>query len=143
MTLNNLDSLNSLGGSGVYLTSLDDITQNPAWLNGVAPDGSGKTNGAQSCAVIVNDHGTSTVDAFYMYFYAYNEGNTVLGQEFGDHVGDWEHNMVRFENGVPTAVWYSQHSNGEAFTYACLEKEGDRPVSYSAKGSHANYAIAG
>jgi len=143
LTLNNLDSLNSLGGASVYLTSLDDITKNPSWFKGVTPDGSGKTNGAVSSAIIVNDHGSGFVDAFYFYFYAYNEGNTVLGQEFGDHVGDWEHNMIRFSNGIPQAVWYSQHSNGEAFTYECVEKHGQRPVSYSAKGSHANYATTG
>ena len=132
-----------MGGASVYLTSDVDITTNPSWLNGVAPDSTGKTNGATSCAVIVNDHGSGQVDAFYMYFYAYNQGTMVLGQEIGDHVGDWEHNMIRFSNGVPQAVWYSQHSNGEAFTYDCLEKNGVRPVVYSAKGSHANYAITG
>ena len=105
LTLDNLASLNNLGGKNVYLTSVDDITKNPSWLNGVKPDGSGKTNGAVSCAVIVNDHGAGNVDAYYMYFYAYNEGDTVLGQEIGDHVGDWEHNMIRFKNGVPQSVW--------------------------------------
>lgn len=39
---------------------------------------------------------------------------------------DWEHNMVRFANGTPTAVWYSQHSNGEAFTYDAVQKSGLR-----------------
>jgi len=34
--------------------------------------------------------------------------------------------MVRFENGTPTAVWYSQHNNGEAFKYPILEKNGLR-----------------
>lgn len=56
---------------------------------------------------------------------------------------DWEHNMIRFANGKPTQVWYSQHAFGEAFTYDCLEKQGDRPVAYSGNGSHANYAIKG
>jgi hypothetical protein len=52
--------------------------------------------------------------------------------------------MMRFANGVPQAVWYSQHANGQAFTYATVEKTPDgRPIAYSAKGSHANYAIAG
>ena len=143
LTLDNLDSLNGLGGTNVYLTSVDDITQDPAWLKGVAPDSTGKTDGAVSCAIIVNDHGSGLVDVFYMYFYAYNRGNVVLGQEVGDHVGDWEHNMIRFQNGVPSEVWYSQHANGEAFEYSCLEKQGVRPVAYSANGSHANYAITG
>ena len=143
MTLSNLDALNPLGGTNVYLTSVDDITKNPAWLRGVEPDSTGKTNSATSCAIVVNDHGSGEVDVFYMYFYAYNRGNVVLGQEIGDHVGDWEHNMIRFSNGVPQAIWYSQHNNGEAFTYSCVEKQGQRPVSYSANGSHANYAITG
>ncbi|KAL8683107.1 MAG: hypothetical protein Q9186_000921 [Xanthomendoza sp. 1 TL-2023] len=141
LTLDNLASLNNLGGADVYLTSVDDITKNPAWLKGVKPDANGKTNGATTAAVIVNDHGSGNVDAFYMYFYAFNQGNTVLGQEIGDHVGDWEHNMIRFKNGVPQAI--CQHSYGEAFTYSAVEKQGQRPVAYSAKGTHATYATPG
>ena len=80
-----------------------------------------------------------------MYFYAYNYGGTFLGTNLGNHVGgrslvprnmytadtypDWEHNMIRFANGVPTAVWYSQHDNGEAFTYGALLKSGLRVCS--------------
>ncbi len=53
--------------------------------------------------------------------------------------------MVRFQDGVPQAVWYSQHANGEAFVYNVVEKAADgiRPVAYSAVGSHANYAMSG
>jgi hypothetical protein len=50
--------------------------------------------------------------------------------------------MLRFENGIPKAVWYSQHEYGEAFTYEAVQKVGTRPIAYSAKGSHANYATA-
>lgn len=51
--------------------------------------------------------------------------------------------MIRFQDGVPSQVWYSQHGFGEAFTYSCLEKQGLRPVTYSGNGSHANYAVSG
>ncbi|KAL9582622.1 MAG: hypothetical protein Q9203_005419 [Teloschistes exilis] len=110
LTLDNLASLNNLGGSNVYLTSVDDVTQSPAWLKGVKPDSNGKTNGAKSCTVIVNDHGSGNVDAYYLYFYAFNQGNTVLGQEIGDHVGDWEHNMIRFKNGIPQSICTHDHT---------------------------------
>ncbi|OCK80769.1 hypothetical protein K432DRAFT_296964 [Lepidopterella palustris CBS 459.81] len=141
LTLDNLNELNSFGT--VYLTSKVDITTNPAWLNGVVPDSSGKTENAVPCAIIVNDHGSGNVDAFYMYFYAFNWGGVVLKQQFGDHVGDWEHNMIRFSDGIPTYIWYSQHSNGEAFAYKVVKKSGLRPITYSANGSHANYATTG
>ncbi|OJI85831.1 hypothetical protein ASPTUDRAFT_55436 [Aspergillus tubingensis CBS 134.48] len=145
LTLNNLAGLNKLGNTSVYLTSIEgiDATPEPAWFRGVRPDTNGKTNGAVSSTIITRNHGNGTVDAFYFYFYAYNMGNTVLGMQFGDHVGDWEHNMIRFDNGVPQAIWYSQHAGGEAFTYDATEKQGKRPIAYSANGSHAVYAVPG
>ncbi|KAG8534225.1 uncharacterized protein KY384_001069 [Bacidia gigantensis] len=139
LTLDNLDQLNGLDGANVYLTSSTD----PPWLFGVRPEGSGKTVGATSCAVIVNDHGSGLVDAFYMYFYAFDFGGVYFGQQVGNHVGDWEHTMVRFQDAKPQAIWFSQHSFGEAFTYDTVEKQGIRPVAYSANGTHANYATSG
>ncbi|EON68972.1 hypothetical protein W97_08230 [Coniosporium apollinis CBS 100218] len=143
LTLDNLDQLNPLGGKDVYLTSKVDITTNPAWLNGARPDSSGKISGATPCVVIVNDKGSGNVDAFYMYFWANNWGGEVLGKNLGNHVGDFEHNMIRFQNGVPKAVWYSQHGNGQAFKYSTVKKSGLRPLVYVSKGSHALYAITG
>lgn len=123
LTLDNLSSLNGLDGNNVYLTSQDDVEQNPAWLFGVTPDASGKTNGAVSSTIIVNDHGNGLVDAFYMYFYSFDFGGVYFDYfNIGNHVGDWEHNMIRFQDGQPQTVWYSQHANGEAFDYDILEK---------------------
>ena len=34
-----------------------------------------------------------------------------------------EHNMVRFINGVPKYVWYSQHASGQAFKYEVVKKD--------------------
>jgi len=51
--------------------------------------------------------------------------------------------MIRFEDGKPKAIWYSQHEYGEAFKWKVVKKIGKRPLAYSAKGSHANYAVEG
>ena len=81
--------LPALGGANIYLTSLDDVTENPTWLSGVKPDTSGRTGSANTSVVVVNDHGDGTVDAFYFYFYSFNLGNKVAGDNRGNHVGDW------------------------------------------------------
>ncbi|KAI9778819.1 MAG: hypothetical protein M1839_007909 [Geoglossum umbratile] len=152
LLLTNLDQLNTIGHCStsnfddcpIYLTSKDDVAKNPPWLYGVLPDPTThKTVGARSCAVIVSDRGNGIVDAFYMYFYAFNLGNVVLGQTLGNHVGDWEHTMVRFKDGKPIAMWFSQHDAGQAFTYDAVSKNGSRPIVYSAIGTHANYAVPG
>jgi hypothetical protein len=72
LTLHNLDELNALGGGGreIFLTSADDVTTNPRWIEGVAPDATGRTPNAVCCVVIVADRGGGGLDAFYMYFYA-------------------------------------------------------------------------
>lgn len=64
--------LNRLGGSRICLTALDDVSAvpEPNWMLGVHPDATGRTDGATSAVVIVNDHGGGDVDAFYFYFYA-------------------------------------------------------------------------
>ncbi|KAF2445806.1 hypothetical protein P171DRAFT_386640 [Karstenula rhodostoma CBS 690.94] len=148
LTLNNLDQLNTVGakdGQDVYLASTADVTTHPAWLNGIQTDADGGTGDEKTSAVIVVDKGNGVVDAFYMYFWAFNWGGVVLGNQLGDHVGDWEHNLVRFEHGVPTAVWFAQHANGEAFAFKTVLKDaaGKRPRVYAANGSHALYPTPG
>ena len=51
--------------------------------------------------------------------------------------------MMRFRNGSPEAVFFSEHSWGEAYSYAATEKHGKRPVGYSASGTHAMYGTPG
>jgi hypothetical protein len=131
LTLNNLARL----PSSVSLSSVGDFTNfssQPSFLHGVKPESSGQTGDAVSCAIIVNDHASSTdpalrnvTDVFYMYFYAFDYGGDYFGFNVGNHVGDWEHTMVRFVNATPSAMWFSQHSNGEAFTYQAVEKGKD------------------
>lgn len=151
LTLDTLDSLNDVAnsnnGKDIYLTSRSDPTTGtrPQYLYGVKPNAEGKTENAVSSAIITVDKGNNTLDAFYFYFYAFNFGGVYFGLNVGNHVGDWEHNMIRFVDEKPTQIYYSQHSGGQAFEYSATEKYKSigRAVVYSANGTHANYAISG
>ncbi|KAI1389534.1 uncharacterized protein F4822DRAFT_203925 [Hypoxylon trugodes] len=110
------------------------------------PDESGYSRAPAT--LILVDKGSGIVDAFWFFFYAYNLGQTVLGTRYGNHVGDWEHCMIRFESGVPRGVFFSEHEGGQAYAWHAVEKRGNeteiqRPVIYSAVGSHAMYATPG
>ncbi|KAF2731478.1 hypothetical protein EJ04DRAFT_443010, partial [Polyplosphaeria fusca] len=83
LTLDNLDQLNNVGGGDVYLTSNVDVTTNPQWLNGIKPDENGSTGEEKSAVIIVVDKGNGVVDAFYMYFCAFNWGGVVLEKQLG------------------------------------------------------------
>ena len=82
--------------------------------------------------LIVVDKGNGIVDAFWFFFYSYNLGNRVFNVRFGNHIGDWEHTVVRFEHGLPIQVFFSEHYFGEAYSYAAVEKIGKR-VSHSSR----------
>ncbi|KAK7423560.1 hypothetical protein QQX98_001018 [Neonectria punicea] len=154
LDLDNLGILNKFGLS-TALSSNDDPLSHPEWLRGEAPDAAGKIHNSTPCVVILVERGPVDLDAFYFYFYSYNEGPNITqvmepldrlisggkaseGMHFGNHVGDWEHNMVRFRNGEPIGIYYSQHVDGEAYDWADAT-----PIVYSALGSHANYAESG
>ncbi|KAJ9665215.1 Vacuolar protein sorting-associated protein 62 [Coniosporium apollinis] len=105
-----------------------------------------KTAGGRSDApavLVVVDKGNNVTDAFWFYFYSYNLGNVVLNVRFGNHVGDWEHSVIRFQNGEPKAIFWSEHNLGQAYTYDAAEKIAKRPVGYIATGTHAMYASPG
>ena len=70
-----------------------------------------------------------TIDMFSFYFFNFNAGprlpldNHIL---FGDHVGDLEHSMVRFQGGRPKLIYLSRHGSGSLHPYDALEKQGKR-----------------
>jgi hypothetical protein len=72
LDLDNLDSLNSLGNTSVYLTSSEgiDASPEPAWFRGIIPDLEGRIGDGTGSAIVVVNRGNGTVDAFYFYFYA-------------------------------------------------------------------------
>ncbi|KAJ4346942.1 uncharacterized protein N0V89_010875 [Didymosphaeria variabile] len=58
LTLTNLDQLNNVAPKGkndVYLTSIADVTTNPAWLNGIQTGDDGGTGNEKTCAIMVVD----------------------------------------------------------------------------------------
>lgn len=76
--------------------------------------------------LIVVNKGAGKVDAFWFFFYSYNLGNKVFNVRFGNHVGDWEHTLVRFQDGKPKYVFFSEHNFGTAYSYGAVEKIGKR-----------------
>ncbi|KAL1982870.1 hypothetical protein VTN96DRAFT_798 [Rasamsonia emersonii] len=139
-TVKNLDTYPS---NDVYLTSKDNVFDNPAWL--LSTDNKPDSNGYSKApaTLIAVDKGNGTVDVFYFYFYSYNHGNDFLNKTYGNHVGDWEHTMVRYFNGTPAYIYLSAHDGGRAYNYSALEQTDGRATTYVAVGTHANYATAG
>lgn len=156
MNLTNLDDLNLYNhGRFVYLTSEDNVEDRPDWLGGeknipdipeeedgffiwvkkvikrilpigtVAPPMQGGRSDAPAVLIVV-EKGEGVIDAFWFYFYSYNLGNLVFNVRFGNHVGDWEHCLVRFKDGEPKFVFVSEHTFGQAYSYDAIEKYGER-----------------
>lgn len=133
----------------IYLTSRTDFSTDPYWVTGVKNKPSlidGEIKDAPATLIIV-DKGNGWVDAFWFYFYSFNLGPFVMGSgPYGNHVGDWEHSLVRFYNGQPVIVWMSAHGGGGAYFYHNLEKweiDSNHPIIFSARGTHANYVSVG
>ncbi|KAH3661615.1 hypothetical protein OGAPHI_006463 [Ogataea philodendri] len=130
----------------VYFMSNEDFDTDPEWITGRKNRPNFYTGELKNvpATLIVVDKGNGWVDAYWFYFYSFNEGPYVMGTgPFGDHVGDWEHSLVRFYNGEPVIVWMSAHGGGGAYFYTNLEKLDTHPVIFAARGTHANYASTG
>lgn len=102
-------------GKGATQNSLDEIERRQRAGRSDAP-----------AVLIVVNKGAGKVDAFWFFFYSYNLGNKVFNIRFGNHVGDWEHTLVRFQDGKPKYVFFSEHNFGTAYSYGAVEKIGKR-----------------
>jgi hypothetical protein len=93
-------------------------------------------------AHVATEDGQPGLALQYWFFYWFNDFNNV-------HEGDWEMVQLLFAadsaaaalTGEPVAVAFAQHEGGETaeWTDPKLEREGDRPVVYPSRGSHATY----
>lgn len=141
----------------VFLSSLSDFDTDPEWITGVHNKPNYYNGEIKNAPVtlIVTDKGNGWVDAYWFFFYSFNLGPFVMGfGPFGNHIGDWEHCLVRFYKGEPVIIWMSAHGGGGAYFYDHMEKEtldstgigignGEQPVIFSARGTHANYPSTG
>lgn len=120
---------------------------------------------------IVYPRGNNLTDVVYAMFYPYNQGKqgcrylqghyeiagwrdipsnvctlaSLAGYDksYGNHVGDWESVTIRFQGNEPIAAYLSAHGDRPKHNWHDLEFDGQRPVVYSAKGSHALYKNVG
>jgi hypothetical protein len=81
----------------------------------------------------------------YWFFYPYS--SPLKGWEQGRrrdaaHEGDWENVTVHVTGGEPKHVAYYSHGDPLVCDWLDAPRENDRPVVYSAWGSHASYATA-
>ena len=82
----------------------------------------------------------------YWFFYFYNDYN-LIGPfiKAGLHEGDWEMIQLRLDptGAVPDLAVYAQHTHAGQRPWNQVERVGDQPVVYPARGSHASYFSAG
>jgi hypothetical protein len=82
----------------------------------------------------------------YWFFYFYNDYN-LIGPliHAGLHEGDWEMIQLRLDAAreVPDLAVYAQHRHAEARPWAQVQRQGEQPIVYSARGSHASYFTSG
>lgn len=148
-TVRNLARLNREDGDlgwNVFLASKDNILDNPDWMTSkygkpVFPDGPSEDEdgnpvpgrSVSPVVLIVVEKENGIVDAFWHFFYSYNLGNGVFGIRFGNHVGDWEHLVVRFIHGEPKEMYFSAHAWGSSYTFDAVQKYGQRVHHLSSK----------
>ena len=73
VTFHNIQNL----GSDVFLTSKDPVEDDPSWMHSTSnkPDRFGFTRAPAT--IICVEKGSGIIDAFYLQFYSFDEGNTV------------------------------------------------------------------
>ncbi|HEX3909822.1 MAG TPA: hypothetical protein VHW67_03845 [Solirubrobacteraceae bacterium] len=82
----------------------------------------------------------------YWFFYFYNDYNLVGPLlPAGLHEGDWEMIQLRLDEqlSAPDLAVYAQHAAAEARAWKDVQRVGDQPVVYPARGSHACYFDTG
>jgi hypothetical protein len=119
------------------------------WFAGARPTDASQVT---TYAIVVEGAG-QRLDIVYWGLFNYNQGKTVAGTSWGNHVSDWEHVRIKLDqvdfahpqNDVVAGVMYDHHGDQDNFT------PGDGNTAFSgrqvlvhlANGDHEAYANAG
>ncbi len=112
------------------------------------------TNPAQVTAyAVVVEGAQKRLDIVYWWFFNYNQGKTVAGTSWGNHVSDWEHVKVKLDgvdfanpqNEMVVGVMYDHHGDQDNFKPGDgnTEFSGRQVLVHLANGDHEAYAKAG
>lgn len=119
------------------------------WFSGSPP-----TNPAQLATyAVVVEGAEGRLDIVYWWLFNYNQGKTVAGTSWGNHVSDWEHVKVKLagvdfatpQNEVVAGVMYDHHGDQDNFKPGDgnAEFSGRQALVHLANGDHEAYAKAG
>ena len=147
-----LDAANANTNAMAFLRTRADLNQpsdTQDWFNGSPP-----ANPAQATAyAVVVEGAQGRLDIVYWWLFNYNQGKTVAGTSWGNHVSDWEHIRVKLaqvdfanpQNEVVVGVMYDHHGNQDNFKPGDgnTEFSGRQVLVHLANGDHEAYAKAG
>jgi hypothetical protein len=119
------------------------------WFSGSPP-----ANPAQLATyAVVVEGAQGRLDIVYWWLFNYNQGKTVAGTSWGNHVSDWEHVKVKLagvdfanpQNEVVAGVMYDHHGDQDNFKPGDgnTEFSGRQVLVHLANGDHEAYAKAG
>jgi hypothetical protein len=139
-------------GTGACLRTRADLNQpsdTQDWFNGTRPQGAAQLT---TYAVAVEGR-NGRLDIVYWWFFNYNQGKTVAGTSWGNHVSDWEHVKVQLagvdfahpQNERIQAVMYDHHGDQETHAPGdgMTELNGRQVLVHLANGDHECYPKAG
>jgi hypothetical protein len=142
---------NNTGDTACLRTAADlnSPSDTQDWFNSTRP-----TQASQLATYAVVIEGSNgKLDIVYWWFFNYNQGKTVAGTSWGNHVSDWEHVKVQLgnvdfahpQNERVLAVVYDHHGDKEthAPTDGVAEFSGRQVLVHLANGDHEAYPRVG
>lgn len=129
-------------------TPLDSPSETQAWFNGTKPT---TGSGISSYVVITESADQLHVQITYWWLFNYNQGKTVAGTSWGNHLADWTHVRVRLgraHDGTYTLQQVMFDAHGDKTFIVAGSSRGEfqganQVIVYVAKGSHECYPKAG